>query len=138
MCQDVVERIRLSVDPISGTVCGHIKKVHAGIRLDGGNFTGQVWSMIDGRESSRESRPPLQLMEVSIEVPHDMRYRKGHAKFCVCHLLYLGRAKRQIIQNLRRGNRGYCLRPHAKRERDDNIIPFCSSYLATQSATSER
>ena len=99
MCQDLVQLILHSVDPISGTVCGHTKKVHAGIRLDGRNLTRQVWSMIDDRESSREARRPLQVMEVSIKIPHDMLYRKGPAKLSVCHLLYLGRAKRQIIRN---------------------------------------
>ena len=33
---------------------------------------------------------------------------------------------------------GYCKSPRAKRGRDDEIIPFCSSYLAAQSATRER
>ena len=64
MWQDVVQLILHSAEPISGTVCGHTKKVHVGIRLDGRNLTRQVWSMIDERENSREARRPLQVMEV--------------------------------------------------------------------------
>ena len=56
--------------------------------------------MMDERERSREARHPLQVMEVSIEILHNMRYRKWPAKFCVYHLLYLGRAKRTIVRNL--------------------------------------
>ena len=100
MCQDVVQLILHSVDLIRGTACGHTKKVDAGIALDGRNVTRQVKAMIDQRESSREARRPLQVIEVSIEIPHDMCYPKGPAKVCVCHFLYLGRAKRQIIRNL--------------------------------------
>ena len=40
MSHDVVQLILHSVDPISGTVCGHTKKVDAGIRLDGRNLPG--------------------------------------------------------------------------------------------------
>ena len=100
MCQDVLELILHFVDPFSGTVCGHTKKVHAEMRLDGTNLARQVWSMINARESSREAGRPLQVMEVSIQIPHDMRYSKGAAKFCVLDLFYLGRAKRQIIRTL--------------------------------------
>ena len=82
--------------------------------------------MIDESESICEAWRPLQVMEVSIEIPHDMRYQKGAAKGCVFHLLYLGRAKRQIIRNPRRGN-SYCPRPRPKRGRDDKMIPFCST-----------
>ena len=53
--------------------------------------------MISERKRSREARRLLQVMEVSSEIPHDMRYRQGAAKFSVCHLLYLSRPKRQII-----------------------------------------
>ena len=100
MCQDLVQLILHSVDPSSGTVCGHTKKVHAGIRVDGRNLTRQVLSMIDERESSCEARRQLRVIEVSIEIPHDMRYWQGPVNFCVLHLLYFGRAKRQIIQNM--------------------------------------
>ena len=130
LCQDVVQLILHFVDPISGTVGGHTKKVHARIRLDGHNLARQVWLMVHERESSCEARSLLQVMEVSIEKPHDMRYRQEAAKFCVFHLLYLSGAKRQIIRDLQRGN-SYCPRPHAKRGCDDEIIPFCCSYLAT-------
>ena len=92
--------------------------------------------MIDERKSSREAKRLLQLMEVSIELPHDMLYRQGAAKFSVSNLLYLGRPERQIIWNLRRGN-NCCARPRAKRGRNGEIIPFCSSYPVTKSATSE-
>ena len=126
------------VDPISGTVGGHTKNVHATIRLDGRNLVRQVWSVIDERKSSCEARRPLQVMEVSIEIQHDMRYRQGAAEFRVFHFLYLSTPKRQIIRNLRRG-KSYCARPRAKTGRNDEIIPFCSSYLATQcKGTSER
>ena len=100
MCQDAIQLILHSVDLISGTVCGHTKMVHAGIRLNGRNLSRQVWSMIDDREISHEACRQLQVMEVSIKIPHDMRFWKGPATFCVLHLLYLGRAKRQIIGHL--------------------------------------
>ena len=45
----------------------------------------------------------LQVMEVSVEIPQNRRYRKGTAKLSVIHLLYLSRSKRQIIRNLQRG-----------------------------------
>ena len=93
--------------------------------------------MINERKSSREARRLLQVMEVTIQIPHDMRYRQGATKFSVCHLLYLSRPKRQIIRNLRRGN-SYCARPHTKKGRSDEIIAFCTSYLVTKSATSGR
>ena len=49
MCQVIPQLILHFVDPLSGTVCRHTKKVHAGIRLDGRSLTRQVWSMIDER-----------------------------------------------------------------------------------------
>ena len=81
MCQHVVQLILHFVDPITCTVCRHTKKIHAGMRLRRSNLTRQVWSMIDARGTSREARRALQVMEVTNEIPHDMRYRKGAAKF---------------------------------------------------------
>ena len=87
--------------------------------------------------NERKSRPEalnlFQVMEVSIEVPHNMRYRQGAAKFSVYHLLYFRRSKRQMIQILQRG-RSYCARPRAKRKHNDEIIPFCSSCPLTNLA----
>ena len=79
MCQDLVPLH--SVVPISGSVCRHTKKVHAGIRLDGCNLTSHVRAMIDERESSREARLLFEMMQVSIKIPHDMSYGKGTTKF---------------------------------------------------------
>ena len=95
--------------------------------------------MINEPKSSCESGRVsiLQVMEVSIKIQHDMRDRQGAAKVGVFHLLYLSRAKRQIIRNLLRG-RSYCVRPPAKRGHNDEIIPFWSNYSMPKSATSER
>ena len=92
--------------------------------------------MINERKSSPEALSLLQVMEVSIEIPHNMRYQKGAAKCSVYHLLYLSRSKRQIIQNLQ-SERSCCARPRAKRGRNDEIIPFWSSFPVPKSATSE-
>ena len=81
MRQDVVQLPLHSVVPISGSVCRHTKKVHAGIRLNGRNLTSHVRSMIDERETSRESLLLFPMMQVSIKIPHDMSYGKGTAKF---------------------------------------------------------
>ena len=61
--------------------------------------------MINQRKSSREARPVslLQVMEVTIEIPHNMRYRQGAAEVSVYDLLHFSRSKPQIIRNLRRG-----------------------------------
>ena len=56
--------------------------------------------MIDERETGREARLLIQMMQVSIKIPHDMSYWKGTAKFWVIDLLHLGRAKRQVNLNL--------------------------------------
>ena len=50
LCQDLVQLILHSADPIRETVGGDTKKVHARIRLDGSNLAHQVWSMINERE----------------------------------------------------------------------------------------
>ena len=42
----------------------------------------------------------LQVKELSVEIPHNRRYRKVTATFNRIHLLYLSRSKRQIIRNL--------------------------------------
>ena len=137
LCQDVVQLSLHSVDPIGETVGGDTKKVHARIRLDGRNLAHQVWVMINEHKRRLEALIVLQVIEVSVEIPHNRRYRKGTAKFSVIHLLNLSRSKRQIIWNLQTG-RSYCARPRAKRGREDEIIPFWSSYPVTKSATSKR
>ena len=111
--------------------------VHARIRLDGSNLAHQIWLMINEHKRRLEALSLLQVMEVSLKMPHNMRYRQGAAKFIVNRLLYLRRSKRQIIRNLQRG-RGYCARPLAKRGRNDEIIPSSSSYPVTKSATTKR
>ena len=136
LCQDVVQLSLHSVDPIGEAVGGDTKKVHARILLDGRNLAHQVWLLINEHKRRLEALIVLRVMEVSVEIPHNRRYRKGTAKFSVIHLLYLSRSKRQIIRNLQRG-RSYCVRPRAKRGRNDEIIPFSSSYLVTKSATSK-
>ena len=95
--------------------------------------------MINERKSSCEARRVslLQVMKVSMEIPHEMRYWPGAAKCSVYNLQYLSRPKGQIIWNLQRG-RSYCARPRARRGHNDETIPFWSSYLVPKSATSER
>ena len=56
--------------------------------------------MINEHKRRLEALIVLQVMEVSVEIPHNRRLRKGTAKFIVIHLLYLSRSKRQIIWNL--------------------------------------
>ena len=100
LCQDVVQLSLHSVDPIGEIVGGDTKKVHARIRLDGRNLAHQIWLMINEHKRRLEAVIVLQVMEVSVELPHNCRYRKRTAKLMVIHLLYLRRSKRQIIWNL--------------------------------------
>ena len=100
LCQDVVQLRLHSVDPIGEIVGGDTKKLHARIRLHGRNLAHQVWLMINEHKRRLEALVLLQVMEVSVEIPHNRRYRKGTAKFNSIHLLYLSRSKRQIIWNL--------------------------------------
>ena len=137
LCQDVVQLRLHTVDPIRESVGGDTKKEHARIRSDKRNLAHQVWLTINEHKQRLEALIVHQVMEVSVEIPHNRRYRKGTAKFGVIHLLYFSRSKRQIIRNLQ-GGRSYCARPCAKRGRNDEIIPFSSSYLVTKSATSKR
>ena len=83
LCQNMVQLIPHSVDPISETVGGDTKKVHARIRFDGSNLAHQIWLMINQRKRRPAALSPLQVMEVSVEIPHNMRYRQGAAKFSV-------------------------------------------------------
>ena len=137
LCQDMVQLILHSVDPIGETVGGDTKKLHARIWLDGSNLAHQVWLMINEHKRRLEALSLLQVMEVSVEIPHNMRYRQKAAKFSVNHLLYLSRSKPQIIRNLQR-ERSFCARPRAERGRNDEVIPFSSSYPVMKSATSKR
>ena len=93
--------------------------------------------MINEDKRRLEALIVFRVMEVSVEIPHNMRYRKGTAKFSVNHLLYLSRSKRQIIPN-QQGGRSFCARPRSERRRNDEIIPSLSSYPVTKSATSKR
>ena len=83
--------------------------------------------MINERERRSEALSLFQVMEVSVEIPHNLRYRQGAAKYSVHHLLYLSRSKRQIIRNLQR-ERTCPARPRAERGHNDEIIPFSSSH----------
>ena len=56
--------------------------------------------MINEHKRRLEALVLLQVMEVSVEIPHNRRYRKRTAKFNSIHPLYLSRSKCQIIRNL--------------------------------------
>ena len=58
--------------------------------------------MINEHKRRLEALIVLQVMELSVEILHNMRYRKGTAEFSVNRLPYLSRSKRQIIRNLQR------------------------------------
>ena len=100
MCQDVVQPPLHSIVLISGSLCRHTKKVHAGITLNGHNLTSHAPSMIDECDTSREARLLFSMMQVSIQKPHDMSYGKGTAEFRVIDVLHLGWTNRQIVWNL--------------------------------------
>ena len=65
-----------------------------------GRTAHQVWLMINEHKRTLKALVLLQVMEVSVEIPYNRRYRKGTAKFNSIHLLYLSGSKRQIIRNL--------------------------------------
>ena len=66
--------------PITGSVCKHTKKAHAGIRLNRCNLTSRIRSMIDECETRRDALLLFPMIKASIKIPHDMSYLKGKAK----------------------------------------------------------